>query len=122
MTKRKVATAILAGAATVLMLSACSGGAQTGAEGTWGSDGDGEPQLVLAADGNLSGTDGCNRLMGSWEQTSDGTVDFGQVALTMMFCEGVDTWLSNLRTGVVDGGTLRILDEAGDEIGTLQRG
>lgn len=102
-----------------LLLAGCSGQAQS-AEGTWGSDASGEPQLVLAADGSLSGTDGCNRLVGSWKE-ADGTVDFGEVASTMMACEGVDTWLSGLSTGTVDGNVLRIEDGAGTEIGTLER-
>lgn len=40
---------------------------------------------------------------------------------TMMFCEGVDTWLSQAHTGTVEGDTLTILNEQGDEIGTLER-
>lgn len=93
----------------------------TSAAGTWGVDAQGEPQLVLAEDGSLSGTDGCNRLTGSWSQEGT-TVDFGQVASTMMFCEGVDTWLIDLSTGTVEGSTLHILDIDGVEIGTLARG
>lgn len=93
----------------------------TGAAGTWGTDAPGEPQLVLAEDGSLSGTDGCNRLTGSWSEEGT-TVDFGQVASTMMFCEGVDTWLVDLATGTVEGSTLRVLDIDGVEIGTLSRG
>jgi len=94
--------------------------ASTSAVGTWGADAQGEPSLTLSEDGKLSGTDGCNRLTGSW--TQDGaTVDFGEVASTMMFCEGVDTWLVDLDTATVDGSTLRILDAEGTEIGTLDR-
>ncbi|HWL01581.1 MAG TPA: META domain-containing protein [Microbacteriaceae bacterium] len=97
------------------------GGDASSAVGTWGSDAQGEPNLSLTEDGKLSGTDGCNRLTGSW--TQDGaTVDFGQVASTMMFCEGVDTWLIDLSTGTVEGSTLHILDADGVEIGTLSRG
>ncbi|MDN5559875.1 MAG: META domain-containing protein [Ruaniaceae bacterium] len=100
-----------------LSLSSCSAAS---VEGTWGEDGEGLPQLVLEADGTLNGTDGCNRLMGAW--TQDGSaVDFGQVATTMMLCEGVDTWLSALVTGEVDGDTLTILDIDGNEIGTLAK-
>ena len=39
----------------------------------------------------------------------------------MMLCEGVDTWLSALVTGEVDGDTLTILDIDGNEIGTLAK-
>lgn len=37
------------------------------------------------ADGRVSGTAGCNRLMGSYSQSGD-TVDFSQTASTMMAC------------------------------------
>ncbi len=98
-----------------------SGPAPAGAVGTWGVEAEGEPQLVLAEDGTLSGTDGCNRLTGSW--TAEGqTIDFGQVASTMMFCEGVDTWLLDLDTATVSGSTLTVLNADGVEIGSLQRG
>lgn len=46
---------------------------------------------------------------------------FINVASTMMFCEDVDTWLSGLDTGVLDGGTLHIHDAGGTEIGSLSR-
>lgn len=105
-------------------LSGCAGGGSgqaPSAEGTWGSSAEGQPQLVLAADGTLSGTDGCNRLAGSWEQ-SGADVTFGQVASTLMACEGVDTWLSTLDSATIDGSTLHVKDQSGAEIGTLSRG
>ena len=92
----------------------------TNVVGTWGSDAAGEPNLTLAQDGNVSGTDGCNRLTGSWSQ--DGTtVKFGELASTMMFCEGVDTWLLEVSTATVEGTTLHVMDADGAEIGTLAR-
>ncbi len=100
----------------LLFLAGCASAAT--AEGTWGTD-DG-PQLTLSEDGALSGTDGCNQLMGSWE--ADGaTVDFGEVASTLMACEGVDTWLNGLATGTVEGDTLHVLSTDGTEIGSLER-
>jgi len=115
----RVAATVAGAGAILLLMSACAA-PQAGAAGTWGTDAQGKPQLVLADDGGLTGTDGCNRLVGSWE-LKDGTVQFGQVASTMMFCDGVDTWLSGLSTGRVDGSTLHILDVDGHEIGTLAR-
>jgi len=111
---------VLAVGAAALLMAGCASGAD-GVAGSWGSDAPGEPMLLLGADGSLSGTDGCNRLMGSWEQGDDGKVEFGQVASTLMACTGVDTWLSGLATGEVQGQQLHIFDASGAEIGTLSR-
>lgn len=91
------------------------------AVGSWGEpDERGRPSLLLAADGGLTGSDGCNRLMGSW--TADGTtVTFSPLASTMMFCEGVDTWLLGAASAELTGDTLVVRDAAGAEIGTLER-
>ncbi|MBM7832204.1 heat shock protein HslJ [Agromyces cerinus] len=115
-------------AATVL--TACAGNAGTaGTEtaeavdpvGTWGdvatTD---EPSLAFGNGGSLSGTDGCNRLVGSWTAEGD-TVTFVEVASTRMLCEGVDTWLAALATATISGDTLTVFDESGEEIGTLDR-
>jgi len=40
---------------------------------------------------------------------------------TMMYCEGVDTWLTQGTTAVVQGDALVVSDEDGKEIGTLDR-
>ncbi|MFC9560616.1 META domain-containing protein [Agromyces sp. NPDC056965] len=111
-------------AATVL--TACAGNPAEPVEtvdpvGTWGDvAATGEPSLVLGDDGSLTGTDGCNRLIGTWTAEAD-TVAFVEVASTRMLCEGVDTWLSTLATGTIEGDTLTVHDESGEEIGTLER-
>ena len=112
------------------LLTACAGTAGTaGTEpaqpvdpiGTWGDvDATNEPSLVLGDDGSLTGTDGCNRLVGSWTAAAD-TVTFVDVASTRMACEGVDTWLSALATGTITDDTLTVFDQSGAEIGTLPR-
>lgn len=89
-------------------------------EGTWGSPEPGEPHLQFAADGTVVGTDGCNRLMGKWT-LEDGGVHFHQMVSTMMYCEGVDTWLSGAASARRQGETLQIFDRAGVEIGVLPR-
>lgn len=89
--------------------------------GTWGSTAAQAPNLTFTEDGNVTGTDGCNRLTGSW--TADGdTVEFGEIASTLMACVDVDTWLSGAKTATVDGDTMVVRDEGGSEIGTLERG
>lgn len=112
-------------------LTACASNAGTDATepvdpvGTWGdASASSEPSLVLADDGKLTGTDGCNRLMGSWstdESDAGDAVSFVDVASTRKMCEDVDTWLSKLATGTIAGETLTILDADGAEIGTLER-
>lgn len=109
--------------ATALLASCSAGGAPSEAadpEGTWGTSGEGHPQLVLDADGSLSGTDGCNRLTGSWS-SREGGVEFEQVAMTTMACLDVDTWLSGLASATIDVDTMHVLDESGTEIGTLTK-
>ncbi|PJJ63626.1 META domain-containing protein [Compostimonas suwonensis] len=115
-----------AGGATIVELTPGTAPTPTnssgGVVGTWGSVTAvaGEPVLVLSEDGSVSGSDGCNTLTGTW--TSDGTtVTFGQLASTMMFCEGVDTWLVGASTATVEGDTLTVFDESAVQIGTLPR-
>jgi heat shock protein HslJ len=124
--------------AATLALSGCATGGGTGyggspsesadaeisagaAAGTWGDAADStEPSLELAEDGTLSGTDGCNQLSGQWVENGV-ELTFENVASTMMACADVDTWLSALDTASIDGSTMTVFDESGDEIGTLAR-
>lgn len=111
--------------AAALTLTGCAtnpGGASSpSAAGTWGdADTRTEPSLVLAEGGALTGTDGCNRLHGSWTQDGD-TLAFDRVASTRMACPDVDAWLSGLARAVIDGDTMTVLQESGDVIGTLTR-
>lgn len=113
--------AVAAGLAVAsLLLSACANDSAP-ATGTWGVAEEGKPQLVLEEDGSLTGTDGCNRLMGTWEEGDGSSVTFVNVASTKMSCMGVDEWLSGLDSAEVDGETLRVVDRDGTEIGTLTR-
>lgn len=94
--------------------------------GHWGqtnaaeADSDRKPYLELSEDGTVSGTDGCNRLMGSW--TVDGSlVSFERLASTRMACEGVDTWLAAAASATLEGDTLMVFDAGGKLIGSLVR-
>ena len=112
----------LASALTIVgALAACAPAAPT-AVGTWTGEGNGQqaPSLELQQDGRLAGTDGCNRLMGTWKQDGD-SLTFIQIASTAKFCEGVDVWLSGLETGTIDGETMAIFDKDGSEIGRLTK-
>ncbi|MFF2388803.1 META domain-containing protein [Agromyces sp. NPDC058104] len=102
--------------------SAGSATPATGPVGTWGDAGDpASPSLVLAADGALAGTDGCNRLTGRWEDEGGGRIEFDDVASTRMACEGVDTWLSALDEATIDGDTMTVLGDDDVVVGTLER-
>jgi len=88
--------------------------------GVWGiQDTEGITSIDLAEDGTVSGTDGCNRVTGTWEQ--DGTqVAFGPWATTRMACPSVDTWLSLAVKATLEGENLVFVDQNAVEIGTLQ--
>ncbi|MCC9144539.1 MULTISPECIES: META domain-containing protein [unclassified Arthrobacter] len=90
--------------------------------GAWGDvENPDAPSLDFSPDGRVSGTDGCNRLMGHWS-ISGNRVSLRDMATTLMACPpGMDTWLSAGAAADVDGGTLRIYDQAGTEIGVLHR-
>ncbi|ANJ25545.1 META domain-containing protein [Agromyces aureus] len=118
------ATAITA----VLLLSGCLGeegddrGGSVDPVGTWGDTSEtSEPSLVLADGGGLTGTDGCNRLTGSWTVDESDHVEFHDVASTRMACESVDTWLEGLSQATIADDTMTVLDQDGSEIGTLER-
>ncbi|HSP52057.1 MAG TPA: META domain-containing protein [Cryobacterium sp.] len=117
-------TALLTFAALALALGLAGCSAGTGSAdvtGTWGTpDATGTPGLELNADESVTGTDGCNRLVGTWSMSGD-TIEFGTFASTLMACDDVDTWLSGASTATVDGSTMTVQNADGDEIGTLER-
>ena len=120
MTPSRLRLFAAAAAVAALALTGCSGSAAS-VVGSWGNTAqENEPSLEFTDAGEVFGTDGCNRLTGSYTEDG-GVVTFGQLASTMMFCEGVDTWLGQAATGKVSGDTLTISDESGTEIGKLER-
>lgn len=91
------------------------------AAGIWGNpEGLREPSLELHEDGRLTGTDGCNRLMGRWVVEGE-KVRFEEVAMTMMACPDVDQWLASAASAVPGADTLLVYDGEGNEIGSLTR-
>ncbi|GAA1611205.1 META domain-containing protein [Leucobacter chromiireducens] len=122
----RIAGVLTAAAAALLLASCATPGASGAVAGAWGTaDTRGEPSLTFAPaaegdGGEVSGNDGCNVIGGSYTLTN-GTIEFGVLHSTMMFCEGVDTWLQHAHTGTVQGDTLTVRDESGAEIGTLER-
>ncbi|MDN5790645.1 MAG: META domain-containing protein [Micrococcales bacterium] len=114
---------IVAATALVLIPAGCgtdSPSARASPVGSWGSEVQGQPNLTLAKDGTLSGSDGCNRLIGGWKQDGD-AVTLTIVGTTKMMCTGVDTWLSKAASASIDGTTMTVEDTAGTTIGTLEK-
>lgn len=113
---------------TVLAAVALSGCASSSGDGsidpvgTWAESSDADaPSLTLAEGGELTGTDGCNQLSGSWELKDDDLVYFGSVASTRMACPDVDVWLDQLSQATISGSTMTVLGQDGAEIGQLER-
>lgn len=119
--KLKSLLAAAALAAATLTLVGCASGDTSKAQGTWGTANvTGEPWLVLEADGSFNGSDGCNGVSGTYTVSSD-TVTLDDMGSTLMFCEGVDTWLSNAATARIDNNTMTVMNADAQEIGTLER-
>ncbi|MBC9953127.1 META domain-containing protein [Leucobacter sp. cx-42] len=128
MMNRKLTTLALAASATALLtLTACSASA-TDVSGTWGTpEGEGTPGLEIAkasgGTGTYQGTDGCNRVSGEYTLHDDGTITLEDMMSTRMYCEGVDTWLSNTPdlSAIVKDGKLVFVDDQLNEVGSLER-
>lgn len=90
--------------------------------GAWGIEKRGEASLdFVLEDSRVFGSDGCNRIMGSWGLLEDGSVELKQMASTMMMCQDVDTWMAGAAKVLVVDGDLVVSSEAGAVLGTLQR-
>lgn len=77
------------------------------------------PFLSLQADGRYSGNDGCNVLAGTWDQADDEAILFTAGAMTLMACEGVDTWLNQAAQGRVRAGVMTLQSAEGLVLGQL---
>lgn len=124
MSRRARGAVLLAAALGAGLLSSCTDSAGTSAasvEGSWGNTEDsGMPSLVFESGGRVNGTDGCNTLLGRWDQEGS-SVELTDVTSTLIGCPGVDTWLSEAAAAEVDGETLSLFNSDGDPIGTLER-
>lgn len=113
---------LIALAATVTLFTGCApaNNSPVAIPGIWGASPEsGDAYLELADTGDLSGSDGCNRLIGGWIADGDTAVTFTELGSTRMACDGVDTWLSNATSATLDGKTMTVLDASGNDIGTL---
>lgn len=90
--------------------------------GAWGIEERGQTSLeFVLEDFRVSGSDGCNRVFGSWELNEDGSVELKQMASTMMFCQDVETWMSGASTVNVIDGVLVVTNAEATVIGSLER-
>jgi|SRR5690625_2766450 len=70
--------------------------------------------------GTMSGSDGCNGLQGEFFIDGD-TAEVDRGPGTLKACPGVDTWLNGVTAVVVDGDTMTVQDDEGEELGVLTR-
>ena len=77
------------------------------------------PFLSIQADGTYSGNDGCNVIVGGWEQADDEAILFTHGVSTLMACEGVDTWLNQAVKGRVRAGVMTLESAEGTVLGQL---
>lgn len=79
------------------------------------------PFLSISADRTFTGSDGCNRLTGTWRVDPADQVEFEDVASTRMACEGVDTPLAGLEVATISGDTMTVYAAGDAVIATLER-
>lgn len=90
--------------------------------GAWGIEERGQTSLeFMLEDFRVSGSDGCNRIFGSWALNDDGSVELKQMASTMMFCQDVDTWMSGASTVMIIDGVLVVSNSEATVVGSLER-
>ncbi|PQZ87750.1 META domain-containing protein [Arthrobacter sp. MYb227] len=90
--------------------------------GAWGREERGQASLeFVLEDFRVSGSDGCNRIFGSWELKADGSVELKQMASTMMFCQDIDTWISDATTVTVVDAKLVVSNAEATVLGSLER-
>ena len=88
--------------------------------GKWSSEEPGNPRLEFVTAGEVRGSDGCNGIFSTYAIDGD-RATIKPFASTMRACQGVDDWLRGVRSVAIDGDTLRAYDDAGTELGQLQR-
>lgn len=88
--------------------------------GKWASPEAGDPFLEFSADGQVKGTDGCNRIQTTWEVDGD-KILISPFTTTQKACAGVDTWLSKASSATIEGNVMKIADSDGNIVGGLEK-
>ncbi|MWV50165.1 META domain-containing protein [Rathayibacter sp. VKM Ac-2803] len=73
------------------------------------------PFLLIADDGTWTGSDGCNGAQGEWSIDGEGALSVEAGMSTQIACDGValPTIFSSSAMASIDGGRLRLFDDAG---------
>lgn len=105
------------GACFVAVIVAGCGFVSMAAKGTW-ADSSGDVVLTFTQEGMITGTDGCNKVEGTWEEHGK------DVTMTMQIdeekdCPDVDVWLVDPTSAVIDGDTMRIYGPNAMHLGDL---
>lgn len=121
-------------------LAACSPAASASIAGEWTLESYGDPanptpaapdvetSIIFGEDGQVNGTAGCNGFGGDYK-VGDGTITFGALVSTLMFCEGAAGEQETAVFGVfvetasysLDGNTLTITSADGSSVVVLAK-
>lgn len=88
--------------------------------GRWEASVDSATYLQFTSDGTVTGSDGCNGLSGRWDQDDDGRIIWEMASTSTTICDGIDTWLSEGRSGDIIDDYLYVNGETGSAIGGLR--
>ncbi|MBV6401820.1 MAG: hypothetical protein CNIPEHKO_02123 [Anaerolineales bacterium] len=123
-----------------IALAACSSAKPASIVGEWTLESYGDPtnptpaapdvetSIIFGDDGQVNGNVGCNGFGGDYK-TGDGTITFGALAATLMFCEGAAGEQETAVFGVfvetasysLDGNTLTITSADGSSVVVLAK-
>lgn len=88
--------------------------------GKWTSPEAGDPYLEFSEDGQVKGSDGCNRIQTTWEIDGD-KILITPFTTTQKACAGVDMWLAKASSATIDGNVMKVADSGGDVVGGLEK-
>lgn len=121
MTRIPIPRALLSLAAAMSLAATLNGClmVSTAAMGTWTGDTSGM-ELTFTQEGLITGTDGCNRAEGTWQEHGNDVVLTFTIADDEQ-CPGHDEWLADATQGRIEGDTMRLFGENNDHLGDLTR-
>ena len=111
--------------AALASTAACSSGTTVDVSaadvvGSWGTSTTyGQAYLLIEQDGTVAGSDGCNRLTGTWQVGGKG-VSFSAWSGATAACPQVDGWLGSAVGARLEDGDLLLVDRDNLNLGTLQ--